>query len=61
MNACAACGFGAPTGISMLVDHSMQPSFGITNSMSGLSFWSWTASPDQPSAIQLSPFGRSLM
>ena len=54
-------GSGAPTGISMLVDHSMQPSFGITNLMFGLSFWSWTASPDQPSAIATSPLARSRM
>jgi hypothetical protein len=45
----------------MLVDQSMQPSFGMMNLMSGLSFWSWTASPDHPSAIQVSPLGRSLM
>ena len=45
----------------MLVDQSMQPSFGITNLMFGLSFWSWIASPDQPSAMAMSPFGRSRM
>ena len=57
MNACAACGLGAPIGISMLVDQSIRPSLGITNSMSGLSGCSCTASPDQPIATQLSPFG----
>ena len=57
MNAWAACGFGAPTGISMLVDHSMQPSLGFMYLMFGLSFWSWIASPDQPRTIQTSPFG----
>ena len=45
----------------MLVDQSMQPSFGITNLMFGLSFCIWIASPDQPSAIAVSPVARSRM
>ena len=59
MNASAAAVFGAPTGITMLSVHSMQPSSGIRHSMFGLSAWSWTASPDQPIAATTSPRVRS--
>ena len=59
MNASAAVGLGAPTGITMLSEKSVQPSVGIRNWMSGLSAWSWTASPDQPMIAAASPFARS--
>ena len=59
MNASAAVGFGAPIGITMLSDHSMQPSSGIRNSMFGSSACSWTASPDQPITATASPEARS--
>ena len=55
--ASAAPVLGAPTGITMLSDHSVQPSVGIRHS--AFSFSISEASPDQPIAATMLPAVRS--